>query len=377
MKKNKLLIAIGTVVLIGIVSLLIYKAQNKSASDGVLRIGAILPLTGPVADDGQEAMRGVKIAGEMIKSKSEAPVDVLIEDGKYSPKESIAAFRKLSSQSNVGAMVAYGVVPVEVMMPIIKGSGMPLLATAVGAKDFPSRNDGFIRVWFPIGRISRLMSEYANTALNTPKIALFCIDNSYGLEAMDAFASAYKNQGGIVVAKETFSMDDMDVKSQLVKSLKSSPNVFFISGFGQGYISAINQLRELGFMGVILTDTAIVDPKVRKSVKNVSNIYFVDSCFSDICDSTPEAMEFKQKYMNMTSQQEPSMQALFSYEAIMLGHDMLKNGIEAVMCGRHNSILGEISFGDKGEIVLPLIIRRFTNEGNIELVNNKAWMSIR
>ncbi len=68
MKKNKLLIAIGAIVLVGIVSLLIYRAQNANMS-GNIRIGAILPLTGNSASTGQSVRDALQLAVNDINAE--------------------------------------------------------------------------------------------------------------------------------------------------------------------------------------------------------------------------------------------------------------------------------------------------------------------
>ena len=377
MKKTKLMIAISAAVLIGIVSLLVYRGQNRAASDNVIRIGAILPLTGAVADDGFEAMLGVQYAIEKI-NESGKTLQVKIEDGKYTPKDSISAIRKLIDEYNVDAVSVYGVVPAEALMPTVRKYRKPLVATAVGAANFPDPQLGIVRMWFPIGRLARLLGEFSLRDLKSPSIALLCINNSYGLEAMDAFKSYYMQRNGIVSGSETFAMDALDLRPQLSKLLEGNPNAFFVSGFGQGYITAINQLREPGFRGAILTDTAIVDPKVRKSIKSTDNIYYTDTCFLDILDTNMEAAEFCSKYKMSTSLDIPSMQSQFSYVAIKLAYSLIKGGLEeSLMATYADTILGEVSFNESGEIWLPIIIRYMHEGGVCETVDNELWEEIK
>lgn len=378
MKNKALWIGIGIVVIICIIMLGANQKSKIKKNEDIIYVGAILPLTGAVSEDGQEALVGVKIAEEILNSKDGKRYKVLMEDGKYLPKDSISALQTLLGKNpDISAIIAYGVVPVEAMVPVIKEIKKPLLATAVGAKDFPNKNNHLIRVWFPIGRIARLMGEFSFNVLENKKVATFGINNSYGLEAVNSFAELFESLGGKIVGTGTFDMDSKDTRPQLIKMLNQKPDAFFVSGFGQGYISALNQLRELGFSGVILTDTAIVDPIVRKSIKSTFDIYFADTCFNDMIDSNFEAREFKKKYKEKTSLDSPSMQAQFTYEAAILSKMISELGSDAVLSQPIDSIIGKIAFDENGEIILPIIIRRFVNSNRMEVIDDKLWESVR
>ena len=376
-KKKKLLIGIGIVALLGIALIGIYRNLQQETNDNVIRIGAILPLSGPVSEDGLETLVGIRIAEESLNVSEGKKVKILIEDGKYSPKDSISALRALQDGAlGVDAIIAYGVVPVEAMSPIIKKTDKPLIATAVGAKDFPDKSNGMIRMWFPIGRIARLMAEFSFKRLKQTRIATLVINNSYGMEAEDAFSAHYKSLGGIVGGAETFDMDTKDLRSQLTRLLKQNPDAVFISGFGQGYISAINQLKELGFSGVVLTDTAIVDPKVRKGIKNISNIYYVDTCYYENMNVSTEAIKFRQEYTEKTAFDMPSMQAQFSYEAVVLAKMIAEFGCDKTLSNEIDTIIGKIKFDENGEVILPIVIRKFTDSGETELVDEDLWKTM-
>ena len=74
-----------------------------------VKIGAVLPLSGVVASDGEAALRGLQIAEADLNALGDLPFRVKIEprDGKFEPRESLNAFNLLISQ-NVAGMLLIG-----------------------------------------------------------------------------------------------------------------------------------------------------------------------------------------------------------------------------------------------------------------------------
>ncbi|RMG24643.1 MAG: ABC transporter substrate-binding protein, partial [Methanobacteriota archaeon] len=92
MKRKGLWIAI-TVVLVVVIGVVVWQQQQPAPQEEKeIKIGAILPLTGPASDIGQQTKEGLEIARKLLS------VNVVYEDSKSEPKEGINAIRKLVLQ---------------------------------------------------------------------------------------------------------------------------------------------------------------------------------------------------------------------------------------------------------------------------------------
>ena len=80
---------------------------GKDADVMEIKIGAVLPLSGVVASDGEAALRGLQIAEADLNASGDLPFKVKIEprDGKFEPRESLNAFNLLLSQNVVGMLL--------------------------------------------------------------------------------------------------------------------------------------------------------------------------------------------------------------------------------------------------------------------------------
>ena len=111
------------------------------------------------------------------------------------------------------------------------------------------------------------MGRYLRKQGNAKTAAVFYIDTMYGVESYNAFSSEFMKEGCDVVAKDSFPYLASDLRTSITKIIKHNPDVVYITGFGPTYIVAINQFRELGYSGLIALDAAVVDPRVKKTLR--------------------------------------------------------------------------------------------------------------
>ncbi|MBQ2623828.1 MAG: ABC transporter substrate-binding protein [Kiritimatiellae bacterium] len=383
MKKNKLLIAIGAVVLIGIVSLLAYKATNKSAPDDVIRIGAILPLTGSVSVMGQEIFNSIKIAEQKLEGRfgNEQPFELIVEDGRYTSKDTVLAFARLLQMKRLKGVLAFGNTPVSQFIPRLNEEHMPLVAFGTGASDVTKLSDLVFRAWIPVALQAKVMAKYAHDILKINRIAVFAINDQSGDDAISIFKSQY-GKDGVVYPIERFDISDVDVKAQIMKLVDSKPDAIFITGFGPAYISSLNYLKECRFSGKILTEISLVASDQRSHVKDLSNIIFLDTEFG-VKINTPERIAFVNEYSRAYGR-EPTIVGAFAYEALMLYNEAYKNAkssdklIEGFRrISKYHSIVGEISYDSQGEIFFPLIVVGFDSNGQEVVLDEEIGQNIK
>ncbi len=101
MKLVRIFLTISLVAVLTSGMLLAVSCTKKETES--INIGAILPLTGPAAQMGQEMQRGQLLANEYWnnnRDKHKTPkVNLLIEDGKSTPKDALSAYMKLRAQN--------------------------------------------------------------------------------------------------------------------------------------------------------------------------------------------------------------------------------------------------------------------------------------
>ena len=115
-------------------------AQNKVP----IVIGAVQPLTGWAALGGKNVVAGMKIALERIKSSGGIlgrPFELVIEDGKAEPIESVNAIEKLLHRDKVPAIIGcWASSATLAAMPIMQRNKIPLLVETATAPMITEKN---------------------------------------------------------------------------------------------------------------------------------------------------------------------------------------------------------------------------------------------
>src|SRR5450432_915220 len=110
-----------TVVSLGAALTLFASLGATAAEPKVIRIGALYPLSGPIASTGLDCKRGVELAVEIINGKYDldlplakeegipnlggAKLEIVFADSKGEPKNGLAETERLITQENVVAMI--------------------------------------------------------------------------------------------------------------------------------------------------------------------------------------------------------------------------------------------------------------------------------
>ena len=329
-----------------------------------------------------------QIAEADLNASGDLPFRVKIEprDGKFEPRESLNAFNLLLSRKVVG-MLLIGDNTCQMTRMQVSRHEIPTVASMVVTERSVKGNPWMLRCWPPIATSSRIMAKYMRQSGAVTNAAVFHIDAVYGLESVKGFSAAFEAEGGRVTVRESFPFLASDLRSQVAKLLKARPDGIFVTGFGQGLITAINQLREGGWKGTVYTDTAVVDPRVKKNLSSLSDIVFIGNAFDEERAKGGKAADFARKYKEISASdsEEVPPQAPLAYTAAQMlvrGLAAARGSKPAVMKSiaeskEYRSVLGPVSYDEEREIVLPLFVKTFGPDGGNVLLDDRLWLTQR
>ena len=100
------MIIIAIALILCIVGLLIWKGVGKNGEKDAIKIGAIFPITGDLAQYGEYGMRGMEIALQEFKEDHpDVSVSIIVEDDMGQPKTAGSAVRKLRDVDGVDMII--------------------------------------------------------------------------------------------------------------------------------------------------------------------------------------------------------------------------------------------------------------------------------
>lgn len=229
---------------------------SSSESSDVIKIGANLELSGPVASYGSSIGNGAELAIEEINAAGGIDgkqVELVKVDNKSDNAEATNAAIKLTTQDKVTAMIAPATsgnviataqIANQNKVPTVTASGT---APNVTENEDGTMNDYVFRTCFIDPFQGVVAANFATGELGAKNVAIYAdnaSDYAKGLAA--AFKEQVEKNGGTVVAEEAYVADDTDFKSTLTRIKSANPDFVFIPGYYEEVGLIVKQARELG-----------------------------------------------------------------------------------------------------------------------------------
>uniref|UniRef100_A0A7C3MI04 ABC transporter substrate-binding protein n=1 Tax=Dictyoglomus thermophilum TaxID=14 RepID=A0A7C3MI04_DICTH len=235
--------------LISMVSIFLLVIPLQAA--GTIRIGAIFPITGPLATFGTSCANGAKMAIEEVNLRGGvlgSKIELLIEDDQYKPEEAANAAKKLIERDKVVALIAEVTSSVTlVVAPIAQQSKIVLLTPTATNPKVTQVGDYIFRACFIDDFQGEVMANfvYKNLKLKTAAI-LTAVTSDYSKGLAQFFKQKFTALGGKIVAEESYSEGDSDFRAQLTKIKSAKPDFVYVPGYYADVGPILLQARELG-----------------------------------------------------------------------------------------------------------------------------------
>ena len=346
--------------------------QHRRTDANAITIGAIVPLSGLMAEISDEILNSLNMAVDRLNQNSDRKISLIVEDGKYTEKDSISALHKIG-MNKINGLIVLGQLPAMGIGPLIKDYNIPVMVTIAAGDKIPTFNEYIFRFYMPSKYTGRKIAQFAVNDLKINSVACLYIKNDMGKDAFKSFKETIEKFGLKLAAEEQYDMKSMDMRSQVAKVLSTNPDAIYIVGFGPGYISAINAIQEARYEGAILTGGEVLQPAYKNNIKKLDNIYLVDTIY-DAYSTDEKVLKFNQMYEQKYGKK-PGNFAPFNYEAMLiLGKALqLPKNVDAMnylkhSVKKHSTVFGSISFDENGEVDIPLVIKQMQPDGTAKII---------
>jgi len=223
-------------------------ATVRPASDKVVTIGVIAPMSGDAAAYGQEEQKVISYRLQQINAsgKNKTQFEVIYEDGKCAGNDSVNAFQKLVDIDGVKFIIG-GACSSETMSiaPLATERGILTLSP------FSSNPaiEGLSPYTFTLSYSDRKVAEdLAKEMGGYSKVALVTEQNDYNVGLRSAFLEimAASNPSVSIVADEVFPKGNTDFRTLLEKVRRAGPEAVLLNP--NPGVTAENLLRQLAEM---------------------------------------------------------------------------------------------------------------------------------
>ena len=283
-----------------------------------IRIGMVLPVTGPAADSGKYALTGAKIALDRVNKGGgvlSRQVELVTEDDQTTNPGAVLAFSKLAAQSDIVAFLGsirstqnHAMAPdiLKTAKPVCFGGTDPALTKLGNPWLFRFRpNDSYS---------GRVIAEYGIETLGKKNWALVHSTDAFGTGGAKALSGSLDKVGAKIAIDQGYPNQSQDF-TPVVLAIKSSGADVIGSYFTFDNDLAIfaRQLRQLGVTIPWVGSASII---VAGAVKLAGPALYGTYGVADYAvDASPESREFAKLY-GAVSNVAPDNYSSWTYDAI-------------------------------------------------------------
>lgn len=346
-----------------------------------IRIGVVLPTSGPIAYDGGLTLNGIKMAVDEINSAGGvlgSPVELFVEDSAGVPATAVAAMEKLVGMQKVVAVIGdFGSSCTLAMMDVAQRAQIPLITpVSLAPKITEMGNIWMFRGCDNSSMIARAFTSWAVQEKKIDKWAYIAINTDYGRGSVEAFNKDLEKLGAEVVFTEYFNQGETDYYPIVTRLAASEANGLCLFGETVDLSRVVAQYHEMGLEGKML----IMDPtsgtfnaKFQELAKENSNGIVGATRFAAVIP-TPEAQKFVSDYRARYGF-DPEKYAQAGYDCtrmISLSIDKAQTADpakirEALAAIQYEGPQGKAHFDAKNQLIISEYIVSF-QDGKLEIV---------
>lgn len=351
----------------------------SSGAKNAAKIGFTAALTGGAAAYGKSEEEGVRLAVEEINKKGDFPIDLLVEDTKAVPADSMNATKKLIQEKVsliIGPMTSN---EAKAAGPIIQNAKVPSLEISVTAENITDIGDCIFRNSVPESKNIPQTVKKTHKLLGYKTAAiLYAQDNEQHVTAQKYFQKTMEEEGVQVIDVETFGSKDSEYSAQLTNIQHKAPDVIVICSYYQEGSRILKKMREMGMDQPVLGDNGFVSPELGKMAGAAADNVYVSSMWS--ADRKDEKVQkFVENYTKAYGRA-PDQFAASAYDGVYMAMDAMQRAgtttdhkkIRDALAQMKDfkGVCGTFSFDEKRDPVVDLILMKM-QDGKFGVVDVK------
>jgi branched-chain amino acid transport system substrate-binding protein len=288
------------------------------AEGDTIKIGMVLPVTGPAADSGKYALAGAKIALDRVNKAGGVlgkPLEIISEDDQTTNPGAVLAFSKLAAEPDIVAFIgSIRSTQNHAMAADILKTGKPVCFGGTDPALTKMGNPWLIRFRPNDSYSGRVIASYGVETLGKKNWAIVHSTDAFGTGGLKALSAALDKAGAKVAIDQGYPNQSQDF-TPVVLAIKSSGADIIGSYFTFDNDLAIfaRQLRQLGVTIPWVGSPSITDAGAVKLAGPA--LYGAFGVADYAVDASPASREFAKLY-GAVSNVPPDNYSSWTYDAI-------------------------------------------------------------
>jgi branched-chain amino acid transport system substrate-binding protein len=342
--------------------------SNGAGSAGPLKVGVIVPLSGPAGPNGGHVLEAIEVMADMINEDGGCDgrqIEVISRDDQSTPAAGVSAATDLVSQEVDVVMggwnspVTLAIQPVLVRAGVLNITSIPQNSAIIGGAD-----EAAVRMNAGNMVGAHVAAKYIVDTLDAKKVALLVQNDAYGNDAAAGLRAELEPRGVEVVTEQKFAFTDTDFRIPLSSIAAADPDIVFSANAAEssGMPAMARQFAESNIEARHFAGTGTVSPTVVELAGGavVDGLLTADLYFPEEApfDTIEKNVAFVEAYKKASGGQLPDKFRALGAQSV----DVWCQAVEAAgttdrlevadaIQGQtfDDTILGEVSFTEDGQ----------------------------
>jgi branched-chain amino acid transport system substrate-binding protein len=355
-------------------------ATPALAADPV-KIGLILPLTGPFASTGKQieaacrlymAKNGDTVAGRKVEL-------IVKDDTGLAPETTKRIAQEMVVQDKVTVLAGFGLTPLALAAaPVATEAKVPMVVMAAATGMIPTRSPFIVRTGFTLPQVTAPIAEWA-LKNKIKRVVTMVTDYGPGLDAEKTFVNTFKAGGGEIVEQIKTPLRNPDYAPFLQRAKDAKPDALFVfvpSGEGLAVMKQFDD-RGLKQAGVKLIGTGdVTDDDLLESM-GAPAVGVITSFHYSAAHDSPENKAYVDAFMKANNGMRPNFHSVGGYDGMHLIYEAVKKaGPNATGEQLVEAMKGQHWISPRGPMSIDPATRQAVENvylREVKMVNGKPW----
>lgn len=358
--------------IIGSVFVASIAAFSAPASADVVKIGFPTCLSGPGATYGKYTSNAVNMAVDELNKKGGVnghTFEMVITDGKCSPREAALAAEKLAINDNVQALLGGVASSASLAVKAVADrEKVPMLEGVAGANGLTQKGDVYVyRVVPNMNMYTDFGADYLCKTIKPKRVAYVFQNTDFGRETADLSKVALEKCGAETVGYFPGAPDENNFQTIVTELKSKNPDVVFVVHWPPPAIAFLRQAKEAGLKSLWFNIGSLSGPDFTDKAGAFAEGFTGINPF-EAGSQRPEAKRFTEEFKKRFGT-DPDWFAAGYYTCVMVIADAVRRGgptrVGITKALREtkdlDTVLGKVSFDETGQAPSSFTLFQFVH----------------
>lgn len=341
-----------------------FSCKKPSKEGEMIKIGAILPLTGPSSPLGIKVKQGiVRAVEEFGKEKN---IKIIFVDSQGSPRVAAYSFQRLVGFHNTPIVISSGTSVTKALIPLADKNRVILFGTLAAVSKLTERSPWVFRYYYTPDLQGAVIARFMLDKKGIKKVVVLYVDDEYGVLGFTSFKDSLGRYGGEAIGL-SFKGDTKELRPLLKKASGFHPEGVLIIAYEDALVSVLKEIKEFGIVETpVFTYRVLADYSVlRKAGEAAEGVYLTFGDYNPSSPATPLQERFVENYEKEYGRLPPHY-AAFGYDIIRLIVQALEDKSsnpkkireKLLKINKFKGVMGDLSVLPNREVSFPVKVMR-------------------